>query len=235
MFHVKICGVTSAADAGLVAAAGADAIGLNFVAGSPRRLDAAQAREVAAAVPAGVVRVGVFAGHSAAEIREIVRAVGLDAVQLHGHLFEEGVPVDPPERCAELGTIPVIRAARLGAGSRGPAALDPVRRWIAAAVAAGRGPALVLVDAAVPGRAPAGALGGTGHTVDWGSLAEAGGLSVPLALAGGLTPANVAAAIHATGLRAVDTASGVESAPGRKDRRKVADFVAAARRAMGLA
>ncbi len=234
MFHVKICGVTSAADAALAAAAGADAIGLNFVAGSPRRLTADAARAVAAAVPAGVVRVGVFAGHPAAEIRTVVREVGLDAVQLHGHLFDEGLPVDPPERCAELGAIPVIRAARLAAGCRGPAALDPVRRWIAAAVAAGRGPALVLVDAAVPARAAAGGLGGTGHTVDWGALAEAGGLPVPLALAGGLNPANVAEAIRASGLRAVDTASGVESAPGRKDPRKVAEFVAAARRALGL-
>ena len=232
MFHVKICGVTSPADAAVVAAAGADAIGLNFVTGSPRRLDPSRARQVAAAVPAGILRVGVFAGDSAAEIRSVVREVGLDAVQLHGHLVAGDGPSDPPERCAELEGIPVIRATRLAAGCNGPAALDPVRRWIAAAVAMGRGPVIVLVDATVPGGTATGALGGTGHTVDWAALREAGGVSLPMALAGGLTPANVADAMRATGLRAVDTASGVESAPGRKDPRKVAEFVAAARGAL---
>lgn len=248
MFHVKICGVTTAADARLVAAAGADAVGLNFVAGSPRFLETAAAREVAAAVPRGVLRVGVFAGRSADEMLAVVRAVGLDAVQLHGHLAtdqsatdhsatdhsaRDAGPCDPPARCVELGGLPVIRAARLSAG---PAeeALDPVRRWIAAALAAGRGPTLVLVDAAVPAAAAAGALGGTGHTVDWGALARAGTLPLPMALAGGLTPANVAAAIRATGLGAVDTASGVEASPGRKDPDKVRRFVAAARGALGF-
>jgi phosphoribosylanthranilate isomerase len=238
MFHVKICGITSAADARLVADAGADAIGLNFVAGSPRALAPAAAREVVVGVPRGVLRVGVFAGGSAAEILAVVRVVGLDAVQLHGHLAADrsarvAGPSDPPARCAELEGVPVIRAARLAAGPP-EAALDPVRRWIADAVAAGRGPALVLVDAAVVPTAMAGVLGGTGHTVDWGALARAGSLPVRMALAGGLTPTNVAAAIRATGLRAVDTASGVESSPGRKDPEKVRDFVAAARVALGL-
>jgi len=233
LFHVKICGVTSAADARLVADAGADAVGLNFVAGSPRCLEVAAAREVAAAVPRGVLRVGVFAGRPAEEMLATVRAVGLDAVQLHGHLVADGGPADPPSRCVELGAVPVIRAARLDAGPPG-AALDAVRAWIAAAVAAGRGPAAVLVDAAVPARTAGGRLGGTGHTVDWETLARAGTLTVPMALAGGLTPANVAAAIRATGLRAVDTASGVEAAPGRKDPLAVRHFVAAARAALGL-
>ena len=76
--RVKICGVTTPDDARLVAAAGADAIGLNFVSGSPRALDPDQARAVAAAVPAGVLKVGVFAGTAAAEIRRIVAAVVLD-------------------------------------------------------------------------------------------------------------------------------------------------------------
>lgn len=190
---------------------------------------------MAAAIPAGILRVGVFAGDSAAEIRSVVREVGLDAVQLHGHLHPGAGPSDPPERCVELDDIPVIRAARLEAGCRGPAALDPVRHWIAAAVTAGRGPAVVLVDATVPGGTAAGGLGGTGHMVDWAGLREAGDLSLPMVLAGGLTPANVAEAIRVTGLHAVDAASGVESAPGRKDPGKVAEFVAAARRALGLA
>jgi hypothetical protein len=91
LFHVKICGVTTPQAARLVAAAGADAVGLNFVAGSPRRLEVAAARGVAAAVPPGILKVGVFAGSSPAEIRSVVSAVGHDAVQLHGHLFAAGV------------------------------------------------------------------------------------------------------------------------------------------------
>jgi phosphoribosylanthranilate isomerase len=68
--------------------------------------------------------------------------------------------------------------------------------------------------------------------VDWAALATARPLDIPMALAGGLTPDNVAAAIIASGLHAVDTASGVEVAPGRKDPEKLRRFVAAAREAM---
>lgn len=116
LFRVKICGVTTPDDARLVADAGADAIGLNFVTGSPRALDVEQARAVAAAVPSGVLKVGVFAGTVAAEIRRVVAAVGLDAVQLHGHLEGDGPAVDPPARCAELAGLTVIRAVRMEAG-----------------------------------------------------------------------------------------------------------------------
>ena len=238
MFHVKICGVTTAEDARMVAAAGADAIGLNFVPGSPRRLEPAQARAVAAAVPAGVVRVGVFAGAAPEEMLALARDLALDAIQLHGHLSggpsDDSGPVDPPERCRDLAGFPVIRAVRLD-DSRSPAErLDAARRWIAAAVAAGAGPGMVIVDAAVPRGAAAGQLGGTGATVDWEAVARAGTVGVPMALAGGLGPENVAAAIRASSCRAVDTASGVERAPGRKDPVKVGLFVAAARAALGL-
>jgi phosphoribosylanthranilate isomerase len=107
VFHVKICGVTTAADAEMVATAGGDAIGLNFVPGSPRQLDLARGREVADAIPAGVLRVGVFAGTSAAEIRRIAHELALDAIQLHGHLDGDREPVDPPGLCGELAGLPV--------------------------------------------------------------------------------------------------------------------------------
>ncbi len=234
MFRVKICGVTTVDDARMACAAGADAIGLNFVAGSPRRLDADAARGVAAAVPRGVVRVGVFAGASARDIVGLAREVGLDAVQLHGHFDAAAGPVDPPVLCGALDGLPVIRAVRLD--GCGPAAdrLATARRWIEEASRAGAAPAMVIVDAAVCRDAAGGGLGGTGALVDWTALARAGALPVPMALAGGLTAANVAEAIRVTGLGAVDTASGVESSPGRKDPAKVRDFVAAARRALGL-
>jgi len=232
VFHVKICGVTTAADATMVAAAGADAIGLNFVAGSPRQLDLARGRLVAAAIPAGVLKVGVFAGTSADDMLRLARELSLDAVQLHGHLDADREPFDPPGRCGELDGVPVIRAVRLDRSRPGLAGLASAREWIAAAAAAGAAPAMVIVDAAVTGNTSAGQLGGTGALVDWEALAGAGSLPVPMAIAGGLTPGNVAEAIRMTGLLAVDTASGVEAAPGRKDPQKVSDFVTAARRAL---
>jgi len=283
LFHVKICGVTTPDDAAAVAAAGADAIGLNFVAGSPRALGIEQARAVSAAVPAGVLKVGVFAGASAAEIRRIVTAVGLDAVQLHGHLAGDGPGVDPPERCAELVGLTVIRAVRMespgqaGRLSHGARAVRPsevptsptvgqasrlsevptsptvgqasrlsespptppedplaaARAWLAAASALGSPPTMVIVDAPVTRGTAAGQLGGTGATVDWAALAAAQPLGLPTALAGGLAPDTVAHAISVSKAAAVDAASGVESAPGRKDPAKVRAFVAAARTAIG--
>ena len=252
LFTVKICGLTTPDDAALAAAAGADAIGLNFVAGSPRVLGVAQAEAVAAAVPPGVLKVGVFAGATAAEIRRIAEAVGLDAVQLHGHLEGEGPGVDPPTLCAELAGLTIIRAVRLEPGrqagrlphmgrpSRSPEAephhaddpLAAARAWLAATAALGHPASMAIVDAPVTRGTAPGHLGGTGATADWAAFARARPLGLPTALAGGLTPDNVAEAIRASMAAAVDTASGVESAPGRKDPEKLRAFVAAARQAL---
>lgn len=226
VFHVKICGVTSADDARMAAAAGADAIGINFVPGSPRCLSSAAAREVVAAIPDDVLVVGVFAGMPAADVKRMVAEVGLDAVQLHGHLSGDGV-VDPPAVCGDLAPLIVIRAVRLE-----PNGLDAARSWMAAAAAAGHAPAMAVVDAAVTAATAAGQLGGTGATVDWSRLAAAGDLGIPMAVAGGLTPSNVAEAVAASRAVAVDTASGVESAPGQKDPAKVREFCRAAREAL---
>lgn len=246
LFHVKICGVTTAVDARLAAAAGADAVGFNFVAGSPRRINAAAAREAIATLPAEVLPVGVFAGMAADEILAIGREVGLRAIQLHGHL-EDGPAGDPPERCRALADLPVIRAFRLAESGPQPPPpprastagdsdrLHEARRWLETAAIAGRGPEMVIIDAGAPAEAAAGQLGGTGRVVNWDVLAAQAPLGLPLALAGGLSPANVARAIRATGVQAVDTASGVETAPGRKDPALVGAFVAVARRALGTA
>ena len=226
VFHVKICGVTSADDARMVAAAGADAIGLNVVTGSPRCLTIAAARAVAAAIPDDVLVVGVFAGMPATDVKRMVAEVGLDAVQLHGHLSGDGV-VDLPEVCGDLAPLIVIRAVRLG-----PDGLAAARSWMAEAAALGHAPAMAVVDAAVTAATAAGQLGGTGATVDWSQLGAAGDLGIPMAVAGGLTPSNVAEAVAASGAAAVDTASGVESAPGHKDPAKVWEFCRAARHAL---
>jgi phosphoribosylanthranilate isomerase len=210
-FRVKICGITRPEDASMAAGAGADAIGLNFYPGSPRCVTLEQAQAIAAAMPAGVARVGVFVNADLAEMRRIADSVPLDYVQLHGD--------EPPQAIAALD-VPVIRAFRCGS-----AGLMPVGLYLEACRQAGRLPAAVLIDAYAPG-----AFGGTGQTLDWPALAAGREhlAGLPLILAGGLTAENVAAAIAAARPDGVDTASGVESSPGVKDAARVRAFVAAA-------
>lgn len=215
MFRIKICGVTRAEDVRAAAAAGADAIGLNFYRASPRSIDLPRARALAGEIPEGVARVGVFVNASPEEIRRAHRALGLDWIQLHGD--------EPPGVVAQLHDLPVIRAFRCRDPrfAEVPAYLDQCRRL-------GRLPRAVLVDAFAPGT-----YGGTGATVAWDALADAaaGFGQLPLILAGGLRDTNVAAAIERVRPRAVDTASGVEASPGVKDAQLVERFVAQARKA----
>ena len=241
LFRIKICGITTPEDARLAAECGADAIGLNFVAGSLRCLSRERAAEVAAAIPEGVVRVGVFAGMPSNEIHAVADAVGLDAIQLHGELWliaavgeDDTAAIDPPWLCGELRPLPVIRAVHLGAANDvQPNRLAEANRWVDAARNAGAAPAMLLVDAAVTRETSAGARGGTGRTVDWAGLASSQA-DLPLALAGGLKPDNVAEAIAVSGAIAVDVASGVEQAPGVKDSEKTRRFIAEADAALPL-
>ncbi|MCA9235465.1 MAG: phosphoribosylanthranilate isomerase [Planctomycetales bacterium] len=217
MFRVKICGITNVDDALAAIDAGADAIGLNFYAKSPRCVSTDVAREIAAAVGDRALVVGVFVNESPTGMMGVATEVGLAALQLHGD--------EPPEMLARLPDRPLIHAQRMGA-----AGLAPIVADLAACRAAGRAPDAVLVDApAAPGQ-----YGGTGHTLAWHELAsEAAALgATPLILAGGLNAANVADAIRAVRPYGVDVASGVESSPGKKDADLVRRFVAAAAAAL---
>ena len=206
---VKICGITSPADAALAVAAGADALGFVFWFMSPRKVDPARAVEIARNLPASVLRVGVFVDRPREEMDEIADAVGLDLLQLHGD--------EPPEALAGLSR-PVLKAVRVGKGFAGEEALRYSR------CAAG-----LVVDTRLPGETQM--PGGTGVPFDW-SLVEGLAGRVPfLMLAGGLGPLNVAEAIRAVRPHAVDVSSGVEGLPGRKDPGKVREFVEAARAA----
>jgi phosphoribosylanthranilate isomerase len=218
MFQVKICGITTTGDAQAAARAGADAIGLNFYRGSPRFVTEEQARAIVECLPPGVVRVGLFVDTAAAEVCETFSRLGLDLIQLHGD--------QPPEFLAGLGGRPVMRAFRLGS-----AGLMPLRQYLERCKQLGCLPRLVLIDAHVPG-----VFGGTGTVADWRVAREcADDRSLPpLVLAGGLTPMNVAEAIHTVRPAAVDTASGVEHAHGRKDPAAMTAFVTAARAALHL-
>jgi len=208
MFQIKICGITNVEDAQMAAEAGADAIGLNFYAGSRRFVATKQAARIALALPSRVQKVGVFVNATAEEILRICDAVGLDAIQLHGD--------ELPRFNGELRGKPIIKAFRL----RGPS-LASVPDYLKESAAISDSVRMVLVDAFRPG-----AFGGTGERLDWQALGQWKSLiCVPLVLAGGLTAENVDAAISATRPAAVDTASGVEAAPGIKDATKVREFV----------
>ncbi len=212
MFRVKICGITTADDARAVAAAGADAIGLNFFQKSPRFLPLEAARAVVDAVPAGVVKVGLFVNSTAREIVAAHDRFGLHLVQLHGD--------EPPEFLKELRRLPVMRAFRMG-----DEGLPPILHYLERCRELDCLPRLVLIDAFREG-----CFGGTGATANW-TIARQYPVAAwhpPLVLAGGLTPDNVAGAITEARPRAVDTASGVESTPGRKDAALVKRFVESA-------
>jgi phosphoribosylanthranilate isomerase len=201
--RIKICGVTSAEQARACVEAGADSVGVNFVASSVRRVDTATANAIVRAVGQSALVVAVVAGMSVAAMRALREATGVGCLQLHGD-----------ERAEDV-------AALL------PHAYKAVRVATAADVAIARSMPgdYVLVDAKVEG-----ALGGTGHALDW-SLVTALSATRKLVLAGGLTPENVSRAVEIVRPWCVDVASGVESAPGIKDLAKVRAFVAAVRAA----
>lgn len=216
MFSVKVCGITRVEDALMAAAAGADALGLNFYRRSPRFVQDDAAGRICEALAGRCLRVGLFVNAAALDVCRLFDRLPLDMVQLHGD--------EPPQFLKQLGGRPVMRALRVG-----PGGLQPVAAYLDQCRSLKCLPNLLLLDSAQSGQ-----YGGTGQTSDWSVVGryndEIG--SPPMVLAGGLTPDNVAAAVAATRPVAVDTASGVEQQPGRKDEHLVRRFVAAARKAL---
>ena len=198
MPKIKICGFTRPQDAQAAAELGADAVGLVFYAKSKRCVDAAQAAEIVAALPPQVAKVALFVNESAEQIRRILETVPIDIVQFHGD--------EAPEFCRQFGK-PYWKAVRV------QSAQD-------IAEAAGRyaDAAALLLDAHIAGQ-----YGGTGQVFDWRLLPET--MPLPWILSGGLNPGNVAAAVRQTGAAWLDVSSGVEQAPGIKNRDLMADFI----------
>jgi phosphoribosylanthranilate isomerase len=203
--RVKICGLTRSEDAELAVELGAWALGMIFYSPSPRRCSLQQAQRIASALRRRVELCGVFVNASLQEIAHISEEVGLTMIQLHG---DEG-----PSFCAEV-------ARRTGA------------RVIKAAQVSNEGDIrnlgrfhvdFHLLDAK---GSDASLRGGTGETFDW-TLLSARRSKAPLILGGGLTSENVTGAIELVHPHAVDTASGTELAPGRKDPSRLRDFFAA--------
>lgn len=209
--RVKICGITTLADAELAVGLGAWALGMIFYEGSPRRCSPAEAQMIVAALRRRVELCGVFVN---APLEQVVRdseELGLTMVQLHG---DEG-----PSFCAEIRRrtgARVIKAAQVSGASD----VQDLERFHVD---------FHLLDARSRAVARQGMRGGTGETFDWG-LIGARRSKVPLILSGGLTAENVGEAIAVAHPYAVDSASGTESAPGHKDPAKLRALFDAVRR-----
>jgi phosphoribosylanthranilate isomerase len=198
---VKICGVTTEEDALLAVGMGADALGFNFVPGSPRQIRPATARDIVRRLPGGVLTVGIFQNELKERVVEITHEAGLQAAQLHGRETSN-------DSSWVAQRIPYL----IKAFTAGDAAIDRLDRYSASAV---------LVDAPEPG---------SGEVFDW-SMLDGRERGRPLILAGGLHPQNVGQAVRIVRPWGVDVASGVESSPGTKDPVKVREFVLNARAA----
>ncbi len=218
---VKICGLTTPAEASATAVAGADWIGLNFHPPSPRFVEPERAAAIIAALPPSAEAVGLFVNRPAGEVAATASRLGLRFVQLHGKEPVEDV------RALRREGLTVIRAFRLGDAE----AVATMTDWLARAKESDALPDAVLVDAHVPGQ-----FGGTGQTIGEAVLdllttfcEPPGRQPLRLILAGGLTPENVAERVARVRPWMVDVAGGVEVSPGRKDPARVAAFIRAAR------
>lgn len=201
--RIKICGVRDVDSALAAVEAGADAIGLVFAPGSPRRIDPDQGWEIIQFLPPFISAVGLFVDPTVEELEVACARCPFDLIQLHGHESEEFV--------REIG-VSVVKALRFDPRT----IADELRRWSDVPEVSA-----LLID---------GSSGGRGVSFDWPALAEARSASEhPIILAGGLTPNNVAEAIAVVRPFAVDVSSGVESSQGVKDPALIAAFCRAVR------
>ncbi len=198
MIRIKICGITSYDDACVAVEAGADAVGFILVNGTPRYMTPEAVAAIIDRLPPFIATVGIFIDRTPEDIDQIVRACGLSLVQLHGN--------ESPAQCRSL-RVPFVKAIRV----QGEHDLKSMQDYPQARA--------FLLDTYVADRP-----GGTGKTFPWEIAAKAA-QQARVILSGGLTPDNVASAVAQVRPYAVDVCSGVEERPGRKDHRKVREFI----------
>jgi len=209
MAKVKICGIRTAEAMQAALGDHAEFVGLVFFPPSPRNISVADAVSLAEAVRGRAVVVALTVDADDALIDDIMTRVRPDMLQLHGS--------ETPERARTLRDrhrVKVMKAIKV-----------ETRADAEAALAYAEAADLILFDAKPPKGADR--PGGHGAVFDWGLLDTVAG-KVPFMLSGGLTPANVADAIHATGAAMVDVSSGVETAPGVKSPALIQAFIEAA-------
>lgn len=196
--RVKICGITRPEDGAAACTAGADAIGLNFYPPSPRAVSIAQAVAIRRALPPFVTVVGLFVNAEPAAVEETMGRVRLDLLQFHG---------DETRAQCEQFQMPYIKAVHVSEG------VD--LRTLARRYASARALLLDTHDDEL--------WGGSGRTFDWDAVPP--DMELPVVLAGGLTPANVADAVRRLRPYAVDVSGGVEQSPGIKDAARITQFI----------
>lgn len=209
----KICGVNAPSAMAAAVAGGATFVGLVFYPPSPRAVTAKQAATLAATVPEGVIRTGLFVDADDAVIAAAVAAAGLDLLQLHGN--------ESPQRVAALKAafgLPVMKVIKV-AGAADLAAATP---YFAVADR-------LLFDAKPPPEMTDALPGGNALSFDWRLIAGRD-WPLPWMLSGGLDADNVGEAVAVSGAPAVDVSSGVEDAPGVKSPTRIAAFLAATHR-----
>jgi len=201
--RVKICGITKPDQGKAIASMGANALGFICVPASPRYVTSRQIRAVREQLPDNVERIGVFANSTITEIKQIVAEADLTGVQLHGD--------ESPDFCVQLRQVlpqvEIIKALRVQ-NSQALEQLDIYTSYVDT----------LLLDAYDPQQ-----LGGTGKTLDWGTL-QAFKPKCAWLLAGGLTPHNILEALSQVKPDGIDLSSGVERNPGDKDLNKVSQL-----------
>jgi len=195
--RIKICGIKHLDDALKAVECGADAIGLIFVEKSPRYASLTEARLIAESLPPFVTVVGLFMDATAETVREALKVVPLNLLQFHGD--------EPPEFCDQFG-MPYIKVLRMRENAN----------VVAFAQEYPNATGILLDTYSKEG-------GGSGQTFDWNLIPE--DMPLPVILAGGLNPENVASAIETVKPYAVDVSSGVESEPAVKDHKKIEQFI----------
>jgi phosphoribosylanthranilate isomerase len=231
MTWIKICGITNLEDALVAVEAGADAVGFVFYEKSPRKMEAAQVREIVSALPEGLEKVGVFVMKSTEEMEAVADEATLTAWQLHKDVNET-----PLQQLLQEGGFLVLpkhnsRPSRQSYISL-PASLlvdEEGYRGLGWAKDTDGGITALLIDSG-NGEMP----GGTGKTFDWQHLQSAIqplSMHFKIVVAGGLTPENVTDAMRILHPWGVDVSSGVEASPGKKDPEKVRAFIKAVREA----
>ncbi|MBD3777181.1 MAG: phosphoribosylanthranilate isomerase [Thiotrichales bacterium] len=196
--RVKICGITSPADALMVAQSGADAIGLVFYEPSPRHVEIEQAGSIARAVPAFVTKTALFVNPSVEYVQAVLERVAIDLIQFHGD--------ETPDFCEQFGK-PYMKAIRMQESTDLFALAE---RYTSASA--------LLLDTYKPG-----VPGGTGEQFNWQWIPQ--DFPKALVLAGGLTAQNVAQAITQVQPWAVDVSGGVEASKGVKSAQQVTLFM----------
>lgn len=201
---VKICGITNVEDALAAAEAGADAVGLMFYEKSPRFVTLEQAQAIDEQLPPYIIRVGVFVNPETDLVSAAMAHCGLTMLQFHGD--------EPNDFCRQFGVMS-MKAFRM----KDESSLQQLSDYSTDAF---------LLDSYVADKH-----GGTGEKFNWDLAIEAKQFKRPIFLSGGLTSDNVASAVQKVVPFGVDVSSGVESAPGKKDHKKIRDFIAAVRAA----